>query len=154
MGQFRPIGCCLQYVLVWNPVSLASPGKQGGKSPNAPCCDKGASALAYQFLELLYPCVCKDGEMWEHHVSSSLQCLHSWGVEFAVWGKGWSSCCLEDKDIGSSWPLWSTWVGGEGPLDFSKTLITFCQRQKKAFVFSSSIFLSIPHITVVKILPL
>lgn len=79
------LGRCLQYVLVWNPVSLASPGKQGGNSPSAPCCDKGASVLAYPFLELLHSCCCEDGEMWEHDVSSSLQSLHWWGVEVAVW---------------------------------------------------------------------
>lgn len=50
---------------------LSSSGKGGGKFPNAPCCDKGGSALAYPLLELLCPGCCKDGEVWEHDVSSA-----------------------------------------------------------------------------------
>jgi len=71
-------------------------------------------------------CIHAVGEMWQHDVSSSLRSLHSCGVEFAVRGRGCFSCRLEDKGMGSSWPLWSTWVGGERTLGFSRTFTTFC----------------------------
>lgn len=53
-------------MLVWNPISLASPEKEEIKSPNTPYCNKGDFAVGYRFLELLYPHCCKDEGMWEH----------------------------------------------------------------------------------------
>lgn len=70
-------------MLVWNVISLASPEKQGGKSPNAPCCDKGTSVLAYQILDLLPPHCCKDGEVWRNYVSSFLLVENGDGI----WGE-------------------------------------------------------------------
>lgn len=64
-------------------ISPVCSGKWGEKPPSAPCCVRGASALAYRSSELFLPCCCKDGEIKDCSVGSILQCLCLRGVEFA-----------------------------------------------------------------------
>lgn len=74
MGYF---GVCSMY---WSGTPShwqALKSKKQSLQINTPYCNKGVFALANRFLELLYPRCCGDVGMWEHSVSCSLHCFHS-----------------------------------------------------------------------------